>query len=79
MEEQLSKARIYFPYCKTECSMLFNSVCIKERLLPNYSNIRSLFIVNVRSNQQDGLCGDVLLFNFLRLEILHCISDERRN
>ena len=24
--------------CKTECSMLFNSICVKECLLPNYSN-----------------------------------------
>ena len=23
--------------CKTECSLLFNSICVKEHLLPNYS------------------------------------------
>ena len=26
--------------CKSDCSLLFNSVCVKENLLPNYSNIR---------------------------------------
>ena len=24
--------------CKTDCSLLFNSICVKENLLPNYSN-----------------------------------------
>ena len=24
--------------CKTECSLLFNSICVREHLLPNYSN-----------------------------------------
>ena len=23
--------------CKTECSLLFNSICVREHLLPNYS------------------------------------------
>ena len=25
--------------CKSDCNLLFNSVCVKENLLPNYSNI----------------------------------------
>ena len=25
--------------CKRECALLFNSICVKEHLLPNYSNI----------------------------------------
>ena len=28
--------------CKSDCSLLFNSVCVKENLLPNYSNINYL-------------------------------------
>ena len=24
--------------CKAECALLFNSICVKEHLLPNYSN-----------------------------------------
>ena len=26
--------------CKTECSLLFNSICVKEHLLPNYSKFK---------------------------------------
>ena len=30
--------KVSFRRCKAECSLLFNSVCAKENLLPNYSN-----------------------------------------
>ena len=27
--------------CKTDCSLLFNSICVKEHLLPNYSKFHT--------------------------------------
>ena len=32
--------KVSFRRCKSDCSLLFNSVCVKENLLPTYSNIR---------------------------------------
>ena len=32
--------KVSLKLCKTECRELFNSVCVRENLLPNYSNIR---------------------------------------
>ena len=31
--------KVSMKLCKSECSVLFNSLCVKEKLLPNYSNI----------------------------------------
>ena len=31
--------KVSFRRCKSECSLLFNSVCVKENLLPNFTNI----------------------------------------
>ena len=31
--------KVFVRRCKNECSLLFNSTCIKENLLPNYSNL----------------------------------------
>ena len=32
--------KVSFRRCKSDCSVIFNTVCVKENLLPNYSNIR---------------------------------------
>ena len=32
--------KVSLKLCKTECRDLFNSVCVTENLLPNYSNIK---------------------------------------
>ena len=29
--------------CKTECSLLFNSTCVNEKLVPNYTNKDMLY------------------------------------
>ena len=31
--------KVSFRRCKSDCSVIFNTVCVKENLLPNYSNI----------------------------------------
>ena len=33
--------------CKTECSLLFNSTCVNEKLVPNYTNFLSTSIIRL--------------------------------
>ena len=40
--EVLALEKVSKRLCKTECSLLFNSVCVDEILLPNYSNINRI-------------------------------------
>ena len=39
--------KVSFRRCKSDCSLLFNSVCVKENLLPTYSNIYIYIYIGV--------------------------------